>query len=168
MYCGPLSLLFLWGLLHAPLLWLGLLFTLRSLLLGLLSALLLLCVLGLLCTLRLLAAFVLSGLLIALLVALRLYRNDCSEIQEGGHAECFHKFHRIHASVSFHSPTGDRERPAQDRDCHPSPEQSKQIGDQEDQQYCSKPYASSAAGTPTVMSVVASTEAKNQHQNYDE
>jgi hypothetical protein len=49
-----------------------------------------------------------------------------------------------------------------------SAQHAEQVGDQENQQYGSKTYASSAAGTPTVMPVVASTEAKNQHQDYDE
>jgi len=80
----------------------------------------------------------------------------------------FTNFTRLMAIVSFALDLNPRGGLAQDRACHPSPEQSKQIGDQEDQQYCSKPYASSAAGTPAVMSVVASTEAKNQHQNCDE
>jgi hypothetical protein len=42
------------------------------------------------------------------------------------------------------------------------------VGDEENQQYGSHPDASAATGAPAVMTVVTSTDAKNQQQNDDE
>ena len=44
-----------------------------------------------------------------------------------------------------------------------SAEDAKHVGDKENQQYRSKAYPGPAAGTPTIMPVVPSTEAKNQY-----
>jgi hypothetical protein len=47
-------------------------------------------------------------------------------------------------------------------------EQTKQVSDKENDQYRPQAYASSAAGTPTGVPVVSSTEAEKQYQNDDE
>jgi hypothetical protein len=51
---------------------------------------------------------------------------------------------------------------------HPSAEQAKHVGDEENQQYCPQSYTRPAAGAPAGMAVVPSTQAKNQHQNDDD
>ncbi len=155
------------GLLNA----LGLLCSLRLLLLLLLlntllglrllgTLRLLLTLLRLLTMLLLLAAFVLPTLLIALLIVmLRVYRSHRSETQERGHAEYSYKFHPIHGYRFLSSPIlVARLRAQPSRQPHLSAQHAEQVGDQENQQYGSKTYAGSAAGTPAAMSVVASTE----------
>ena len=71
-------------------------------------------------------------------------------------------FDHLHRKVSFSTPT-----PVLNSYSSPvvilSAEQAKQVGDEENQQYCPQSNAGPAARTPAGMAVVPSTEAENQY-----